>query len=199
MQTYNPCPYCTGHLVYTQGVNADSLSCTKCKHSIAIPLTNEEIQQRVEDAVQETKKREATWDDRFLEKAMQFTPWSKDPSTQVGCVIVNEEDKIILSTGLNGLPRGVRDLPERMERPQKYLWTAHAEENAVANAARVGIALKGMTAYVTHYPCSRCARTLVQAGIARVVVGPGTTSMPPEEFEVAAQIFEEANIKITQK
>jgi dCMP deaminase len=118
---------------------------------------------------------------------------SKDPSTKVGCVIVGE-DREILSTGFNGLPRGVADLPERMARPVKYYLTSHAEENAVAHAARVGARLKGASAYTTHFPCSRCARMLIQAGVARVVSGGGTTSMPEEEFSYARMMFSEAGV-----
>lgn len=133
------------------------------------------------------------WDASFLSHAAKHAESSKDPSTKVGCVIIGP-DREFRSTGYNGLPRGVEDRPERMERPAKYLWTSHAEENAVAQAARIGVALKGCTAYVTHHPCSRCARSLIQAGVARVVVGPGTTSMPREEFAVAERMFKEAGI-----
>ena len=83
-----------------------------------------------------------------------------------------------------------------MERPAKYLWTSHAEENAVAQSARVGAKLKGGTAFVTHHPCSRCARSLIQAGVTRVVIGNGKTSMPDEEFEVAAIMFKEAGVNV---
>ena len=134
-----------------------------------------------------------TWAQYFMRVAETVASRSKDLSTKVGCVVVSE-DKVILSSGYNGIPGGVKDLPERMERPAKYVWTSHAEENAVALAARVGSGLKGSTAYVTHHPCSRCARILIQAGITRVFVGPGTTSMPEEEFVVAAQMFEEAGV-----
>lgn len=75
------------------------------------------------------------WTQRFLNLAQSVAEWSKDPSTQVGAVAVGTS-KQILETDFNGLPRGVQDLPERMERPAKYIWTAHAEENLVAHAAR---------------------------------------------------------------
>lgn len=120
---------------------------------------------------------------------------SKDPNTKVGC-IVTSKDKVVVASGYNGIPQGVADLPERMERPAKYLWTAHAEENAVALAARVGSSLRDGYAYVTHYPCSRCARSLIQAGIRVVYVGGGTTSMPQEEFDVARQMFTEAGVEV---
>ena len=76
-----------------------------------------------------------SWHKRFLDLASHVATWSKDPSTKVGAVAV-APSKQILETGFNGIPRGVQDLPERMERPEKYLWTAHAEENLVAHAAR---------------------------------------------------------------
>lgn len=119
---------------------------------------------------------------------------SKD-STQVGAVLVGPEGEIRL-TGFNGPPKGVADLPERRERPAKYLFASHAEANLVAFAAREGIRTAGCTVYVTHHPCSACARTLIQAGIAAVYVGPGTTSMPTEEFEAAATMFAEAGVMV---
>ena len=136
-----------------------------------------------------------TWSEYFLEMAHLVASKSKDPSTKVGCVVITE-DKVVAATGYNGLPRGVEDRPERMERPAKYLWTSHAEENAVAQAARVGAKLKGGTAYVTHMPCSRCARTLIQAGIIKVVLDGGSTSMPMEELDVAMKMFREAGVEV---
>lgn len=135
------------------------------------------------------------WSERFIELARTVSTWSKDPSTKVGCVIVGIE-RTVLATGYNGLPRRVLDLPERMERPAKYLWTSHAEENAVAQAAREGVALADTYAFVTHHPCSRCARMLIQAGVRRVFVSTGTTSMPSEEFDVAAAMLHEADVSL---
>lgn len=136
-----------------------------------------------------------SWNDTFFGLAWRLSQRSKDPSTKIGCVIVGP-DREIRSMGYNGLPKGVEDRPERMERPAKYLWTSHAEENAVAQAARVGVSLKGCTAYVTHFPCSRCARSLIQAGVSAVWFEVGTTSMPAEEFDVAAEMFREAGISV---
>lgn len=137
----------------------------------------------------------SSWQKYFLEMAEQVASRSKDPSTKVGCVIATE-DKVVVATGYNGIPRDVLDKPERMERPAKYLWTSHAEENAVAMAARVGSRLRGGHAFVTHMPCCRCARMLIQAGISTVYCGDGTTSMPEEEFEVARQMFWEAGVLV---
>ena len=138
-----------------------------------------------------------SWDATFLGLAERFARRSKDPSTKVGCVIVGP-DREVRSMGYNGLPRGVEDLAERMERPAKYLWTSHAEENAVAQAARIGVSLKECTAYVTHFPCARCARAMIQAGIIAVKFGNGTTNMPSDEFEVANRMLTESNIKPEQ-
>ena len=81
------------------------------------------------------------WDQRFLELAKQISTWSKDPSTQVGCVVVGP-DREIRSTGFNGLPRGIEDTSERLNnREIKYPMICHAEENAIMHAARTGISL----------------------------------------------------------
>lgn len=147
------------------------------------------------NVVKTTSRSVPTWHEYFMAGAEWARIKSKDPSTQVGCIFIGA-DKELIESGYNGLPRGVTDLPARMERPAKYLWTSHAEENAIAHAARHGRALKGSTAFVTHYPCCRCARLLIQAGIARIVVGEGRTSMPEEEFEVAEIMFAEAGVRV---
>lgn len=136
------------------------------------------------------------WVEYFMGFARHAALKSKDPNSRVGCVVVGPDGEI-RSTGYNGIPRGVADLPERLVRPAKYLWTSHAEENAVAHAARVGVSLKSCVAYVTHHPCSRCARMLIQAGIVSVVIDAGVTAMPAEELETARQMFQEAGIVTT--
>lgn len=133
------------------------------------------------------------WRSRFAALAEQVATWSKDPSTKVGCVLASP-DGAVLSSGYNGLPRGVADKPERMERPAKYLWTVHAEAAAIANAARLGARTEGAMAFVTHPCCAGCARLLINAGVQCVMVGSGKTSMPAEEFETAATMFREADI-----
>jgi dCMP deaminase len=138
-------------------------------------------------------ERSKRWTDHLMGFARHAATMSKDPSTQVGCVVIGPNNEV-RSTGYNGLPRKVKDLPERMERPEKYLWTAHAEENAVGHAARIGVSLDGCVMFVTHHPCSRCARSIIQAGIKEVVVAPGTTHMDDKEFEVAGTMFYEADV-----
>jgi dCMP deaminase len=95
---------------------------------------------------------------------------SKDRSTKVGALVVGPAGEV-RSVGFNGFARGVDDgAEERHERPEKYFWTAHAEENAIAQAARSGVATAGCTLIVTSlHPCCSCARMIIQAGITRVL------------------------------
>ena len=118
------------------------------------------------------------WDGRFLSLATHISGWSKDPSTKVGCVVVGP-DREIRSTGFNGFPRGIADTDERLsDRDLKYPLICHAEENAIMHAARIGLALKDCTAYVTWPPCTRCARSLIQAGISEVAVSYTHLTLP---------------------
>lgn len=132
------------------------------------------------------------WPEYFMGFAEHAAKKSKDP-TQVGAVLVGPDREIRL-TGFNGPPRGVIDSEERRQRPAKYLYASHAESNLVSFAAREGIRTAGCTVYVTHMPCAACARTLIQAGISGVIYGPGTTSMPEEEFFAAEAMFREARV-----
>ncbi|MFL2958193.1 MAG: deoxycytidylate deaminase [Candidatus Thalassarchaeaceae archaeon] len=136
------------------------------------------------------------WDLRFIDLARHISEWSKDPSTKVGCVIVGE-DREIRSTGFNGFPRGIDDTLERLEdRNQKYPMICHAEENAIMHAARIGVSLKGTMAYVTWPPCSRCTRSLIQAGVSEVVY-PSNVQIPDRwqsDFDIASEMMSEAGI-----
>lgn len=134
------------------------------------------------------------WTQRFLDLAAHVAAWSKDPSTKVGAVAVDPVSRAVLSTGYNGLPRGVEDHCSRMQRPGKYLWTAHAEENLVAHAARH--TLKGATVYVTHLCCASCTRMLINAGVNKIICGPGLTNMDYENFEVARKMMTEADVEL---
>jgi len=110
-----------------------------------------------------------SWDDYFMAMARQAATRSKDPSTQVGCVIVKDRD--LLMTGYNGFPAGIEETEAMWERPTKYNIVIHAEQNAIARAARKGIAIDGSTMYLTAFPCNKvgCARLIIAAGIKRVV------------------------------
>lgn len=112
-----------------------------------------------------------SWDEFWIQHAILASSKSKDPSTQVGCVIVSQDNQL-LSSGFNGFPRGIDELDDkRWERPIKYSFVEHAERNAVFNAARYGIALKGAKAYLnwSPNPCEACSRALIQAGIVEII------------------------------
>ena len=134
------------------------------------------------------------WGPYLMGFARHAATKSKD-STQVGAALVTPQNAVIL-TAFNGSPRYVRDLPERRERPMKYLYASHAEANLISFAARNGIKTEGCRVYVTHFPCAHCAKTLIQAGICEVVYGDGLTSMPQEEFAAARVMFEEAGVNV---
>lgn len=105
------------------------------------------------------------WHLRFLELAKLVASWSKDRSTQVGSVAIGP-NREILSVGYNGFPRGVNDdIEKRHERPLKYAFTEHSERNLFFNATRIGVSLNGSNLYCTHFPCSDCARGIIQTGI----------------------------------
>lgn len=109
-----------------------------------------------------------SWIDYHANLAKVVSLKSKDRSTKVGCVIVGK-DQEIRTTGFNGFPRGFNDdVDSRHDRPEKYIWTEHAERNAIYNAAKVGIPLDGCTAYITMFPCPDCTRALIQAGIKEI-------------------------------
>lgn len=113
------------------------------------------------------------WQDYFLGMARHVATKSKDPSTKVGAVLVDANNRVV-SIGFNGPPRGVPDDPS-VDRETKLRRTLHAEQNAIIFARRD---LAGCTLYVTHAPCARCAAMIVQTGITRVVY-----FAPEPEFE----------------
>ena len=136
------------------------------------------------------------WDSRFLDLAARVAGWSKDPSTQVGCVIVDSNHRV-LGLGYNGFPRGVDDSLERYaDRATKLLMVQHAEANAVLNATT---SLAGATAYVTHCCCASCAGTLIQAGVTEVVWKEPTTEFYDRNaasYQAAVQMFSESGVTV---
>ncbi|MFZ9913743.1 MAG: deoxycytidylate deaminase [Phycisphaerales bacterium] len=113
-------------------------------------------------------QRAMKWDRRFLELSDTIAKWSKDPSRGVGAVIVSPSRQIV-APGFNGLPRGIEDRPERLERPVKYDLIVHAEMNAIVQCARNGVTPVGGTIYTSFAPCVHCTLSVIQAGIVRVV------------------------------
>lgn len=111
-----------------------------------------------------------TWEEYFMGIAILSALRSKDPSTQVGACIANDDNKVV-SIGYNGMPQGLNDdqMPwghgEGLE--SKYLYVCHAEFNAILNSQISN--LKGTKIYVTLFPCNECAKAIIQTGIKEVI------------------------------
>lgn len=93
--------------------------------------------------------------------------FSTDSSTQNGAVLVRNGK--IVAYGANHFPEGVRDIPERWERPIKYSYVVHAEAASILEAARCGIPTQGLTMYAAWIACAECSKMIIQAGIKEVV------------------------------
>jgi dCMP deaminase len=127
-----------------------------------------------------------------MKLAMEVATWSKDPSTKVGAVIVDHSNRPV-GLGFNGFPRGVHDTPERYaDKPTKYKMIVHAEANAILNAV---VPIQGFTLYATKFPCSECAKLIIQSGIARIVSPvPGTGEPWATDAQFSKTMFAEAVI-----
>ena len=141
------------------------------------------------------------WDIRFMRLAREISTWSKDPSSQIGAVIVNDERRI-LATGYNGFPRGIADTEDRLnDREQKYPLIVHAETNSLMNALYSGVSVKNATIYVYGLPiCSECAKYVIQSGIKRVVIT--EPQYAPERwqkqwFEMSLPRFNEVRVEVS--
>jgi dCMP deaminase len=137
------------------------------------------------------------WNKRFMDLAAHVAGWSKDPSKQVGAVIVNS-NKHVLSMGYNGFPRGVDDNPGcYSNKPLKRLWISHAERNALDNAPT---SVEGATLYSTLFPCNECAKGIIQRGIARVVTHDwdrhDNNMLDAYNFDTSERLFDMAKIEL---
>ncbi|MBP5466176.1 MAG: cytidine/deoxycytidylate deaminase family protein [Clostridia bacterium] len=141
------------------------------------------------------------WNERFMQMAETVAGWSScfQENRHVGAVIV--KDKRILATGYNGAPSGIKSCADRGEclrrvrniasgTMQEVCYAVHAEQNAIIQAAKLGISLDGAEMFVTHQPCVICTRMILNAGIKRVIYKNGY----PDEF--ALQLFKEAGVEI---
>jgi len=146
-----------------------------------------------------TQQERESWHAFFLRIAALWATRSKDPGTKCGAVIVNGEN-LVVSSGYNGLPRRIVDSVERLENRQRKLeLTVHAEINAILNAARLGVSIRGCTLYTTPLvPCSSCAPLIVNSGISQVVTDGRVWDDPINRSEDVAMQFIEAGIPIIQ-
>ena len=141
------------------------------------------------------------WDVRFMEVAALISSWAScyQEDRKIGAVIV--KNKRILTTGYNGAPAGIKTCVERGEclrkkqgiasgTRQELCYAIHAEQNAIIQAAKLGISIQDATLYCTHQPCVICAKMIVNAGISRVVYREGY----PDEF--AREMLEEGKVAL---
>lgn len=138
-----------------------------------------------------------SWDTYFMQIAHLVATRATCPRRSVGALIVR--DKRILSTGYNGAPRGLahcpeggpfNDWPAGCMRAGHCIRSLHAEQNALLQAAQIGIPCEGSTVYVTAQPCNMCAKMLINAGIRRVIY----EGDYPDEFSL--ELFREAKMEV---
>ena len=137
-----------------------------------------------------------SWNEYFMGLALLSGKRSKDPTTQVGACII-DEDKKIVGIGYNGFPLGSSDdnMPWGKQGDfleTKYPYVVHAELNAILNSIK---SLKGCVVYVTHFPCNECAKAIIQSGIKKVIF---MEDKYPDacETQVAKIIFELAKVDL---
>ncbi len=139
-------------------------------------------------------------DEYFMEMAQLVSSRSTCLRRKVGAVIVKE--KRVLSTGYNGSPKGTRHCEElgcirvKLNVPSgtrhELCRGVHAEQNAVTQAAYFGVSVDGATIYTTTYPCSMCAKILINAGIKEIVYSEGYAD------DLSKELLEEAKIKLRE-
>lgn len=139
------------------------------------------------------------WDEYFMAVAALAAKRSKDPNTQVGACIVNQQNKI-LSTGYNGFPLGCSDdeFPWQREgdfSATKYAFVCHAELNAILNNS--GQSLQGCRIYVVLFPCNECAKAIIQAGIKEVVYLSDKYANAPN-MQASRKMLKAAGVKMRQ-
>lgn len=135
------------------------------------------------------------WLKRFMAMAEMVSTWSKDPSTQVGAVIIND-NRVILGTGYNGFARGVADYPYRYaDRAVKYPMVIHAEINAVLNSNG---SVKNGILFTYPFPCcAPCSALMIQAGIQQVVSPKHIPERWKESVDIGMKMYKEAGVEIT--
>ena len=141
------------------------------------------------------------WDIRFMKMARLIASWTScyAPGRAIGAVIV--KDKRLMTTGSNGAPAGMKTCVEKGECLRRKLgipsgtraevcYACHAEQNAILQAAKLGISIDGATLYCTHQPCSMCSKMIINAGIKRVIYEQGY----PDAFSL--EFFKETGVQL---
>ncbi|ALD66664.1 deoxycytidylate deaminase [Spiroplasma cantharicola] len=139
------------------------------------------------------------WDTYFLAMVQLNAMRSKDPSTQVGCVIVNDLKQVV-STGYNGLPRGLNDdnYPWSREgelEKTKYPYIVHAELNAILSSKE---SVRGCEIYTSLFPCNECTKSIIQSGIKKIVYSSDKYEGNIEN-KIAKKMLNEAKVEFVFK
>lgn len=140
-----------------------------------------------------TMNRKISWEEYFLGLVQLSAMRSKDPNTQVGAVVVNQDNRII-GMGYNGMPNGDDTFPwtrEGEDKDTKYPYVVHAELNAILNTTAP---TKGSSLYVSLFPCSACAKLIVQSGIKEVCFIDDKYH-DTKDAEIARIIFDKSGVK----
>ena len=128
------------------------------------------------------------WDQHWLKIAQVTAQLSKDPTTKVGAVVVSPDNRQC-SIGYNGFASGIEETPEKWERPEKYDWSIHAEENALFNSP---FDKRGCSVYITLQPCHKCIGKLRNAGIKRVLYTTEYWNLQRKDiWDETAKLFDE--------
>ena len=140
-----------------------------------------------------------SWDEYFMGVALLASQRSKDPNTQVGACVVDDNNRIV-STGYNGFPKGCSDdiFPwnrNEAEGETKYPFVVHAELNAILNTR--GRSLSGTRIYVGLFPCNECAKAIIQAGIKEVIYLSDKYDGTPSVLN-SKRMLSAAGVKLTQ-
>ena len=130
-----------------------------------------------------------SWDQYFMKIAQAVALRSKDPSSQVGSLIV-DETKHVVGMGYNGMPPGFVETAELWERPTKYEFVIHSEINALANSHK---SPRGCSLFTTMFPCAECSKSIAASGIKRVVYLDGKY-----ENSTAREIFKQTGTELIQ-
>lgn len=107
------------------------------------------------------------WDNRWAKILVVMAEWSEDTSSKYSALIVDKKNRLI-SSGFNGIPRGIKLRPAHHLRPDKHHHFVHAEVNAILNAAAVGVSVEGCVSYLIQPPCGQCAGAIINAGISMI-------------------------------
>ena len=151
------------------------------------------------EIIMDNRRGYISWDEYFMGVALLAAERSKDPSTQVGACIVDDQNRI-LSTGYNGFPQGCSDDDFPWNRDDslgetKYQFVVHAELNAILNAR--GKSLSDSKVYVALFPCNECAKAIIQAGISEVIYLSDKYHDTPSTV-ASRRMLTAAGVKLTQ-